>query len=69
MTPLRYTSARSTASTHFGNEADCVTDGTSRGSGCSVLAVAAARDAGKYRLEGKEYVFQDGDVALFRFNN
>jgi ribosome-binding ATPase len=31
-------------------------------------SVAAARDAGKYRLEGKEYVFQDGDVALFRFN-
>jgi hypothetical protein len=32
-------------------------------------SIAAARDAGKYRLEGKEYVFQDGDVALFRFNN
>jgi hypothetical protein len=32
-------------------------------------SVAAARSAGKYRLEGKEYVFQDGDVALFRFNN
>ncbi|HLP01174.1 MAG: redox-regulated ATPase YchF [Opitutaceae bacterium] len=32
-------------------------------------SVAAARDAGKYRLEGKEYVFQDGDVALFRFAN
>jgi GTP-binding protein YchF len=32
-------------------------------------STAAARDAGKYRLEGKEYVFQDGDVALFRFNN
>jgi hypothetical protein len=32
-------------------------------------SVAAARDAGKYRLEGKEYVFKDGDVALFRFNN
>jgi len=31
-------------------------------------STAAARDAGKYRLEGKEYVFQDGDVALFRFN-
>ncbi len=31
-------------------------------------SVAAARDAGKYRLEGKEYVFQDGDVAVFRFN-
>ena len=32
-------------------------------------SVAAAREAGKYRLEGKEYVFRDGDVALFRFNN
>jgi GTP-binding protein YchF len=32
-------------------------------------SVAAARDAGKYRLEGKEYVFKDGDVALFRFAN
>jgi ribosome-binding ATPase YchF (GTP1/OBG family) len=31
-------------------------------------SVAAAREAGKYRLEGKDYVFQDGDVALFRFN-
>jgi GTP-binding protein YchF len=31
-------------------------------------SVAAAREAGKYRLEGKEYLFQDGDVALFRFN-
>jgi GTP-binding protein YchF len=32
-------------------------------------SVAATREAGKYRLEGREYVFQDGDVALFRFNN
>jgi GTP-binding protein YchF len=32
-------------------------------------STAAAREAGKYRLEGKEYVFHDGDVALFRFNN
>jgi GTP-binding protein YchF len=31
-------------------------------------SVAAAREAGKYRLEGKEYLFQDGDVALFRFS-
>ncbi|MBI4624814.1 MAG: redox-regulated ATPase YchF [Verrucomicrobia bacterium] len=31
-------------------------------------SVAAAREAGKYRLEGRDYVFQDGDVALFRFN-
>lgn len=29
----------------------------------------AAREAGKYRLEGKDYVFHDGDVALFRFSN
>jgi len=28
----------------------------------------AARDAGKLRSEGKEYVVQDGDVMLFRFN-
>lgn len=28
-----------------------------------------ARDAGRYRLEGKEYVFKDGDVATFRFSN
>jgi GTP-binding protein YchF len=32
-------------------------------------STAAARDAGKYRLEGKEYIFKDGDVALFRFAN
>lgn len=31
-------------------------------------SVAAARDAGKYRSEGKEYLFKDGDVALFRVN-
>lgn len=27
-----------------------------------------ARDAGKMRSEGKDYVFKDGDIALFRFN-
>lgn len=31
-------------------------------------SVSAARDKGKYRLEGKEYVVQDGDVMHFRFN-
>jgi len=31
-------------------------------------SVAAAREKGKYRLEGKEYVVQDGDVMHFRFN-
>ncbi len=29
---------------------------------------APARDAGKLRSEGKDYVVQDGDVLLFRFN-
>ncbi|MGB7206630.1 MAG: redox-regulated ATPase YchF [Anderseniella sp.] len=28
-----------------------------------------ARDAGKMRLEGKEYIVADGDVLHFRFNN
>jgi ribosome-binding ATPase YchF (GTP1/OBG family) len=27
-----------------------------------------ARDAGKLRSEGKDYIVQDGDVMLFRFN-
>ncbi|MET3575886.1 redox-regulated ATPase YchF [Bhargavaea ullalensis] len=31
-------------------------------------SMAAAKEAGKVRLEGKEYVVQDGDVMLFRFN-
>lgn len=30
---------------------------------------AGARDAGRLRLEGKDYVVQDGDVLHFRFNN
>lgn len=29
---------------------------------------AAAKDKGYYRLEGKEYIMQDGDVVNFRFN-
>lgn len=29
---------------------------------------AAVKEAGKYRLEGKEYVVQDGDILFFRFN-
>jgi hypothetical protein len=29
---------------------------------------AGARDAGKLRSEGRDYVVQDGDVLLFRFN-
>ncbi|MDQ1722982.1 MAG: ribosome-binding ATPase [Frankiaceae bacterium] len=34
----------------------------------AVGSVAAARAAGKARIEGKEYVMQDGDVVEFRFN-
>ena len=29
---------------------------------------SGARDAGKWRQEGKEYIVQDGDVIHFRFN-
>ena len=29
---------------------------------------AGARDAGRLRLEGKEYVVREGDVMHFRFN-
>lgn len=31
-------------------------------------SVAAAKEKGLYRSEGKEYIMKDGDVTLFRFN-
>src|SRR5882724_8562123 len=31
-------------------------------------SVSAAREKGLYRMEGKEYVVEDGDVLLFKFN-
>lgn len=31
-------------------------------------SVAAARDKGLYRMEGKEYIVKDGDVMVFKFN-
>lgn len=31
-------------------------------------SMAAAREAGKVRLEGKDYIVQDGDILHFRFN-
>ena len=34
----------------------------------AVGSFAKAREAGKLRVEGKEYVVQDGDVITFRFN-
>ena len=30
---------------------------------------AGAKEAGKMRLEGKDYVVVDGDVMHFKFNN
>ena len=29
---------------------------------------SGAKEAGRWRLEGKEYIVHDGDVVLFRFN-
>ena len=29
---------------------------------------AAVKEAGKMHIEGKEYVMQDGDIVVFRFN-
>ena len=31
-------------------------------------SIAAAKEKGLVRLEGKEYIVKDGDVILFRFN-
>ena len=31
-------------------------------------SMAAAREKGLIRSEGKEYIVQDGDIILFRFN-
>ena len=33
-----------------------------------ILNASGARDAGKLRSEGKDYVVRDGDVMNFRFN-
>ncbi len=33
------------------------------------MAKPGAREAGKFRLEGKDYVVEDGDVLHFRFAN
>jgi ribosome-binding ATPase YchF (GTP1/OBG family) len=34
----------------------------------SLGSEAAVKDAGKFKVEGKEYVVEDGDVMHFRFN-
>ena len=31
-------------------------------------SMQAARESGKWRLEGKDYLFEDGDVVLFKCN-
>jgi len=33
-----------------------------------VGSYAAARDQGLLRLEGKDYIMQEGDIVNFRFN-
>jgi hypothetical protein len=32
------------------------------------LTEAACKEAGKFRVEGRDYVVQDGDICHFRFN-
>jgi hypothetical protein len=34
----------------------------------SLKTEQAVKDAGKFKVEGKEYVVQDGDIMHFRFN-
>ena len=34
----------------------------------SLGSMTAAKEKGKVRSEGKDYVIKDGDVVLFRFN-
>ncbi|MBR6005819.1 MAG: DUF933 domain-containing protein, partial [Clostridia bacterium] len=34
----------------------------------AIGSLTAAKEKGMVRSEGKEYVMQDGDVVLFRFN-
>ena len=36
--------------------------------GFAAGSIAAAREKGQVRLEGKDYIMQDGDVTYFRFN-
>ena len=62
-------------STQRAAEAGGSVDGTAAGlpeAGAVALAAGAvragARDAGRLRLEGKDYVVQEGDVLHFRFN-
>jgi hypothetical protein len=31
-------------------------------------SILAAKEAGKYRLEGRDYAVRDGDVMIFRCN-
>jgi len=35
---------------------------------CDIKSLTKAKEHGKMRLEGKEYVVQDGDIIYFRFN-
>ena len=36
--------------------------------GAGVVGLAIAKDAGRMRVEGSDYIVKDGDVFHFRFN-
>ena len=38
------------------------------GSSANLLMIAALKEAGRLRLEGKDYLVKEGDVLHFRFN-
>ena len=42
--------------------------GVAAADAAALAACNAAKAAGKQRLEGKEYIVQDGDIISFRFN-
>ena len=53
-----------------GHEGDVGATGSGSGVATAATVVAAsagAREAGKFRLEGKDYVVQEGDVMQIRF--
>ncbi len=49
-------------------QVDAVVEGLGETRPSPVGSEAACRDAGRLRIEGKEYIVKDGDVMHFRFN-
>ena len=61
-------SRRSAASASCATSASIAAETIAYGDFVACGGEQGARDAGKMRLEGAEYVVQDGDVMHFRFN-